>query len=146
MVGLDRDRRLRIWLEEKADDAPGVEVGDPANPVALRGSHVEIIPTDAGLTATRRKEQVPGAIMLLDSKPTMRFVRFYNRGKPGARPWPSMQITCSMQSLNPSRTTPSRLAMRRRRSQARPTKPALRFLRASRFSQASRRLGLSRSC
>lgn len=88
MVGLDPDRRLRLWVEQVASSAPGAAVADPANPLALRGSQVEIIPSAAGLSMLERKEMVPGTALLLDGTATLKFVRFFNRGVGGVVPWP----------------------------------------------------------
>ncbi len=92
MIGVGRDRRLRIWVENEVDDnAPGAAVGDPLspNPTKFKGEMVQIIPSDAGLTEIARKESFPGTQALsLDSAPTLRFVRFYNRGSLTAMPWP----------------------------------------------------------
>jgi hypothetical protein len=92
MVGVSRDRRLRIWVENEADDnAPGVEVGDPLSPnfTKFKGEMVQIIPSEAGLFRAVSKEMWPGeAALSLDKPGTLRFVRFYNRGTLSALPWP----------------------------------------------------------
>jgi hypothetical protein len=91
MVGVPHDRRLRIWVEEQADEAPGAAVGDPANPLALKGSQVEIIPGVEGLEVEADVAEVkPGQVPLWTDEPTSRrFVRFYNRGEQAFTPWPS---------------------------------------------------------
>jgi len=90
MIGVGRDRRLRIWVENQVDDnAPGAEVGDPLspNPTKFKGEMVQIIPNDAGLARIIGKE-LGAASVVLDGPPTLRFVRFYNRGPVTALPWP----------------------------------------------------------
>lgn len=88
MVGVSRDRRLRIWVEDVLDDAAGTAVADPLNPAALRGAQVEIIPATGKLEVAATKESVPGPALLLDSPATLRVVRFYNRGDFGVLAWP----------------------------------------------------------
>jgi hypothetical protein len=91
MIGVSRDRRLRIWVENEVDDnAPGAEVGDPLspNPTKFKGEMVQIIASDAGLLSIARKELVPGASLILDGPATLRFVRFYNRGPFTGLAWP----------------------------------------------------------
>jgi hypothetical protein len=53
--GISKERRLRIWVEEQAQETPGAAVADPANPAALKGAQVEIIASTDGLerAATR---------------------------------------------------------------------------------------------
>lgn len=90
MIGVGRDRRLRIWVENAVDDnAPGAEVGDPLspNPKKFKGEMVQIIPNDAGLVRVMPKE-IGAAGVVLDGPPELRFVRFYNRGALTALPWP----------------------------------------------------------
>lgn len=90
MIGVGRDRRLRIWVENQVDDnAPGAEVGDPLspNPTKFKGEMVQLIPNDAGLSRIMGKE-LGAASVVLDGPPTLRFVRFYNRGPVTALPWP----------------------------------------------------------
>lgn len=85
MVGVDRDRRLRIWVEDVAKELPGSDVTDP---VALKGSQVQILsapPTDLQVAMDREHE--PGELSLLDGPATLRTVRFFNRGSSGVIPW-----------------------------------------------------------
>src|SRR3954466_756227 len=80
MVEVDRDRRLRFWVEDQVRlNAPGTDVSDP---IDLKGSQVHIIAGEApeGLASARRKEQVPGAPMLLEGANERRVVRFFNHG------------------------------------------------------------------
>jgi hypothetical protein len=87
MIGVSRDRRLRIWAEDSADAAPGSAVADPANPFSLRGGQVEIIDAAQGLAADEAQaDQLPGAA--LDGPATLRLVRFFNRGTEAVTPWP----------------------------------------------------------
>lgn len=88
MIGVPDERRLRIFVEEAANSAPGAAVADPLNPLALKGSQVEIIPSTAGLQPALSRETVPGPALLLDGPATLKFVRFYNRGLEGVAAWP----------------------------------------------------------
>jgi hypothetical protein len=88
MLGLSPERRLRIWVEEQADAAPGAAVDDPANPTKFKGDLVQLIPSTEGLSAAARKETVPGDLLLLDGPATLHCARFFNRGGAGVIPWP----------------------------------------------------------
>jgi hypothetical protein len=89
MLGLDHDRRLRIWVENATHAAPGAQVTDEVDPnKPLVGDQVQILPNPGSLVAAVRKESVPGPALLLDSQPTKRTVRFYNRGGAAVLPWP----------------------------------------------------------
>lgn len=85
MLGVSPERRLRIWVEEQADKAPGVAVADPANPFALKGGQVEMMQSAEGLESDR---EMPGGSLLLDGPSTRVFVRFFNRGEAAVTPWP----------------------------------------------------------
>lgn len=89
MVGVSRDRQLRIWVEDAVRlGAPGADVADALD---LKGSQIEIVPSSSGLATFRRKEQVPGPAMVVetqDQPPELRFVRFFNRGNEGRVVWP----------------------------------------------------------
>lgn len=89
MIGVSRDRQLRIWVEDAVRlGASGTAVADP---IDLKGSQIEIVPSSSGLKSFRRKEQVPGPAMVVESQdqpPELRFVRFYNRGAEGRVVWP----------------------------------------------------------
>ena len=93
-AGLSLDRQLRIWVEDSVQDgAPGVAVADPANPAALKGDQVQIIPNSGGLAAAATRSEVPelaGALQLghQDSAALKRTVRFFNRGDRSVLPWP----------------------------------------------------------
>ncbi|HXC23126.1 MAG TPA: hypothetical protein VNU28_00960 [Solirubrobacteraceae bacterium] len=90
-IGLDADRRLRVWVEDTADAASGAQLHDPLNPSVFHfdGDEVEIIPSDAGLSVALGRETVPNATDLaLDGPATLRFVRFYNRGAATILAWP----------------------------------------------------------
>ena len=86
--GVSRDRQLQVWVEDHVRiDAPGTDVADPLD---LKGSQVQILAGDApaGLKSFRRKEQVPGEVMLLNGASDRRIVRFFNRGVASSLPWP----------------------------------------------------------
>jgi hypothetical protein len=89
MIGVPRDRQLRIWVEDAVRlGAGGTDVADPLD---LKGSKIEIIPSSGTLKSFRRKEQVPGPAMVVetqDQPPELRFVRFFNRGDEGRLTWP----------------------------------------------------------
>jgi hypothetical protein len=93
MAGLSLDRRLRIWVENATKEAPGVAVADPANPAAIVGDQVQIIPKVEGLELARSRGAVPelGGFQQVGSSGSgaaLRTVRFFNRGTAGAVPWP----------------------------------------------------------
>lgn len=93
-AGLDADRITRIWVEDEIKtNAPGAAVADPANPGALKGDQVQIIPSANGLAVDASRADTPqfaGALQLgeKDSKAQLVFVRFYNRGAAAVMPWP----------------------------------------------------------
>jgi hypothetical protein len=87
MIGVSRDRRLRIWVEDAADSAPGAAVADSANPFALKGSQIEIINSIGSLVPTETKGETL-ADVALDGPATVRYVRFFNRGSEAITPWP----------------------------------------------------------
>lgn len=108
MIGVSRDRRLRIWVENAVDDmAPGAEVGDPLspNPKKFKGEMVQIIPNDAGLFRIIGKE-LGSAGVVLDSPAELRFVRFFNRGAMTALPWPHDENYLLDAVYMPSATNP----------------------------------------
>lgn len=88
MVGISRDRQLRIWVEDQVrENAGGAELADP---IAFKGSQVEILPArPTGLKSSQNKDQVPGENSLfLDAPADLRVVRFFNRGAPSRLVWP----------------------------------------------------------
>jgi hypothetical protein len=94
MVGLDLERQLRIHVENQIkDNAPGAAVADPANPLALRGDQIQIIPSAEGLAIETSRADVPelaGVVNLggdANSKAILRTVRFFNRGTEAVLPW-----------------------------------------------------------
>jgi hypothetical protein len=94
MAGLTLDRRLKIWVENETKAAPGVAIADPANPAALVGDQIQIIPKVEGLELARSRGAVlehAGAHQIGSSGSgvALRTVRFFNRGTPGALPWPN---------------------------------------------------------
>lgn len=94
MAGVGLDRQLRIWVENLiADGAPGAAVADPANPAALRGAQIQILPSAGELAPFRTRAELPelaGALQVGDSDSKARkvFVRFFNRGASAWLPWP----------------------------------------------------------
>jgi hypothetical protein len=84
---------LRIAVENWIkDNAPGAAVADPANPAALRGDQVQIIPSAGTLEALQTRGEIPefaGAVQVgdADSRAKLRVVRFFNRGVPAVVPW-----------------------------------------------------------
>ena len=86
MVGVSRDRRLRVWVEDEVKRGPGVDTGDI---VRLKGDQVDVLASvPAALRIAATKEQVPGPPMLLDGESELRVVRFFNRGLESSIPWP----------------------------------------------------------
>lgn len=106
MIGVSDERRLRIFVEDAANSAPGVSVADPANPAALKGSQVEIIPSACGLPQALGRETVPGPLLLLDGPASVKFVRFYNRGTEGVAAWPHDEDFLVDGAYQPSDTNP----------------------------------------
>lgn len=96
-AGMSPERLLRVWIEDQLrDNAHGAEVADPANPAALSGDPIQIIPRVSTLDRFVTRQSVPelsGAMQLGtdDSKTTLRTVRFYNRGLATVLPWPHDQ-------------------------------------------------------
>lgn len=89
MAGLSPERRLRIWVEEQADQAPGAAVADPLNPLGLRGGQVEIIQSAEGLEPeAERAQEFPGSAINIGPNHSRVFVRFFNRGEAAVTPWP----------------------------------------------------------
>lgn len=90
MIGVDPERRLRIWVEEHADAAPGVAVADPLNLANLKGGQVEPIQSAEGLEPEFDvAADKPGFVSLhFTPQFSRQFVRFWNRGAQAATPWP----------------------------------------------------------
>lgn len=86
-VGVSRDDRLRVWVEDQLRlYAPGASVADP---YALKGSQIQILPgPPRGVDIEVRKEAVPGPAMTIDSPTELRYVRFFNRGSESRLLWP----------------------------------------------------------
>jgi hypothetical protein len=107
-IGLDLDRELRIWVEnEIKDNAPGAAVADPANPAALRGDQIQIIPHVNGLQSAATRGDIPelaGAMQIgsQGSKATLRTVRFWNRGSETSMPWAHDENYMLDQAYTPS--------------------------------------------
>jgi hypothetical protein len=90
MLGVSPERRLRIWVEDKADAAPGANVADEWHPGKLKGEQIEIIQSAEGLEpAEERAQHKPGSTLNFDPNHSRVFVRFFNRGESGITPWPS---------------------------------------------------------
>jgi len=94
-AGLSLERQLRIWVEDQVNDnAPDARLSDPANPVALKGAQVLVMPNAGGLKALRTRAEIPelaGALQVGEKdSPAKKFtVRFFNRGsRETALPWP----------------------------------------------------------
>jgi hypothetical protein len=93
-LGLSLERQAQIWIENKLqDEAPGVAVADPANPLALRGDQIQIIPPVTGLERAALRAEVPGLegaqqVGATGTPALRRTVRFYNRGSAAVLPWP----------------------------------------------------------
>lgn len=96
-AGISLERQLRIWVEDAVQDgAPGVAVADPANPAALKGAQVQILPNAGGLTAAASRSEVPELADSLQlgekgSAAVKHTVRFFNRGAAAVLPWPHDQ-------------------------------------------------------
>lgn len=96
LAGLSRDRQLQVWVENNIkDNAPGSAVADPANPAALRGDQIQIIPKVTGLKddVGRESAGIGGPIHIGDPDATgeaqLRTVRFFNRAaQSSVMPWP----------------------------------------------------------
>lgn len=95
LAGLSRDRQLQVWVENNIkDNAPGTAVADPANPTALRGDQIQIIPKVTGLKidAGRENAGLGGEFHIGDKDATgtaeLRTIRFFNRGAQAVMPWP----------------------------------------------------------
>jgi len=105
--GLDRDRRLRIWVEDAIRlGAPSTRVADPAD---LKGGQIEILPSKpAELKTNARKEDVGGSsAMLVDGPAELRVVRFFNRGEQGQLTWPHDDNYLLNEVLTPSPSSPA---------------------------------------
>jgi len=93
-IGESLDRQLQVWVEDQIkDNAPGSAVADPANPLALRGDQIQIIPEVTGLEVAAARGDIPefaGALQIgtPKSKAVRRWVRFWNRGSATSLPWP----------------------------------------------------------
>jgi hypothetical protein len=89
MLGVSPERRLRIWVEDAADAAPGANIADEWHVGKLKGEQVEIIQSAEGLEPSEERAQhLPGSTLNFDPNHTRVFVRFFNRGAAGVTPWP----------------------------------------------------------
>lgn len=111
-LGESLDRKLQVWVEDHVKDtAPGTAVADPANPAALRGDQVFIIPSAGTLDIDSKSGDIPelsGAMQLgnAGSKAVERYVRFYNRGAASVMPWPHDTNYLLNHVYSPSGTDP----------------------------------------
>jgi|SRR6187551_979604 len=93
-AGISLERQLRIWVEDwLREHSPTAAVADTANPFALKGSQIEIIPNPGGLELLQTRADVPGLAGAMQlgkegSQGIKRTVRFYNRGAETAAAWP----------------------------------------------------------
>jgi hypothetical protein len=93
-AGMSPDRRLQVWVENEIKErANGTAVADPANPAALRGDQIQIVPNAAGLAQLETRASIPalaGGVQLgeKDSEARKVTVRFFNRGQEAIMPWP----------------------------------------------------------
>ncbi len=106
MIGIDRSRQLRIWVEDQVRlHAGGASVADP---IDLKGSQVEILANaPTGLSVFQHKEQVPGDPMLASGETALMYVRFFNRGSESNLPWPHDESYILDQVLTPSPNSPA---------------------------------------
>ena len=106
MIGIDRDRQLRIWVEDKVRlGAPGALVADS---IDLKGGQIEILNgKPVGLVTDQRKEQVPGPALVVNGVPTLRTVRFYNRGTKAKMAWPHDSSYLLDQNYIPAPSNPA---------------------------------------
>lgn len=106
MMGLDRDRQLRIWVEDKVRlGAPGSVIADP---IDLKGGQVQILNgKPVGLSTGQRKEQVSGPLLVVDGPADLRTVRFFNRGDSAVMAWPHDESYLLDQTYVPSPSNPA---------------------------------------
>lgn len=88
MIGVSRDRRLRIFVEDAV--RLGSADADVADPLDLKGGQVEILPAiPRGLATAKTKEQLAGdRALTIDGPAEERVVRFFNRGNATHILWP----------------------------------------------------------
>lgn len=93
-TGLSLERQLRIWVENAIKDgAPGAAVADPANPAALRGDQIQLLPSAGTLKILQTRGEIPSLaagqqLGAEGSRAIFYTVRFYNRGQADVLPWP----------------------------------------------------------
>ena len=90
---------------------PGVAVADPANPAALKGDQVQVVPNAGALVPAATRAEVPelaGALQLGDTgSAAIKFtVRFFNRGASGVMPWPHDENYALDTVYTPSTSSP----------------------------------------
>lgn len=112
MAGVPLERQLRIWVEdEMREHAPAAAVADTANPLALKGSQVEIIPNAGGLELLQTRGDIgelAGALQLgsKGSEAKKFTVRFFNRGDETGMAWPHDENYVLDAVYQPSATNP----------------------------------------
>lgn len=111
-LGESNERKLQVWIEDRIKDgALGAAVADPANPAALRGDQIQIIPssgtlsTDPAQNPNRPAGEVP-KLGDTDKPTTLKFVRFFNRGNSAVMPWPADQNYELAAVYDPSASNP----------------------------------------
>ncbi len=111
-AGVPLDRQLRIWVEDwLREHAPDAAVADTANPFALKGSQVEIIPNAGGLELLQTRADVAGLAGAMQlgkegSQGIKRTVRFFNRGAETAAAWPHDENYLLESVFQPSTASP----------------------------------------
>lgn len=103
LVGLSRERRLRMWVEAVAEHA-GANVSDP---LALRGSQVELLNAAPDLTALSTRAETGGNLALLAGPADLEIVRFFNRGSAVNAVWPHDSDYMLEAVYQPSATNPA---------------------------------------
>lgn len=106
MMGLDRDRQLRIWVEDVVRlGAPDASIADSLD---LKGGQVQILNgAPPGLKTDQRKESVPGPAMVVSGPATLRTVRFFNRGNQTQIAWPHDESYLLERTFIPSPENPA---------------------------------------
>ncbi len=94
-AGLSLERQLRIWVEDQVkDNAPDANLADPANPAALKGAQVLVVPNAGALKPLNTRAEIPelaGALQVGEKGSAAKkfTVRFFNRGTAETvMPWP----------------------------------------------------------
>ncbi len=75
-LGLSDERRVRIFVEDWVRTKSDAKVADP---LALKGSMVQVIAGVQGLVAVQRREDVDGPLLTIKAPVKEWYVRFFNR-------------------------------------------------------------------